>query len=161
MVAYVSWGAFGLAVLCVVVSFVFSQQAIENEMRYINQVRDAVERREPALPHRPTNRATTVTKWLNLGSGGFFVVGLGLLIVFGALNWPPSKEQGNAAAVPTKVKLQIRGEIMAETPNARTTTAVALEGQQADRSARPPSTQPAAQSLSPAPTATMPPAHKR
>jgi hypothetical protein len=143
MVVYVSWGAFGLAVLCVVVSFVFSQQAIENEMRYIAQVRDAVERRAATRPPRPTNRATAVTKWLNLGSGGFFVVGLALLIIFGALNWPPSKDTGNAAAVPANVKLKISGEIVAETPTVRTTTGAAREGQQ------------------PAPSATTPAATKR
>lgn len=136
---YVAWSLFGLAVLSVVVSFLASQAAFQNEIDAVDgawnaavAAQRAAERGEPppagpAPQERPANTMTKFTKYLNWGSGGLFVGGIVFFVLFGVCNWPVPKEPSKMTGTP--IKIEISGEVMPGKMNVVTTTGAAVEVQ--------------------------------
>jgi len=157
---YASWIFFGLAVIAVIASFLFSQQAFQNEISYLDSVWNAVNKRESEMPQRVVNRHTTATRRLNMASGSMFVAGIVFLVLFGATNWPSKQEERTSTITPSSFKIEVTGTAMPENvPNVITTTGASIEIQKGDMptpALLAPVPQPPTQTIpSPAPTTTQ------
>jgi hypothetical protein len=121
---YGSWTCFGLAVLSVVVSFVVSQMAFDNEITYVDASWAAVVGQTDP-PEKRANRYTEHTDKLNLVSGGMFVCGIVFFVLFGVCNWPAKKEASTLRGTP--IKIEITGEMMPDKMNVITRPGAVIE----------------------------------
>jgi hypothetical protein len=128
---YGAWSCFGLAVLSVVASFLFIQEAFQNEIDSVDAKWDALLAAEAAAATGATppdavpqaaqpNRYTTQTRNLNFASGGLFVSGIVFFVLFGAFNWPAKEETSKITGTP--IKIEITGEVMPGKMNVVTTS---------------------------------------
>lgn len=122
---YTAWSFFGLAVLSVVLSFLVSQEAFQNEIEWVDASWEAVKSGETEPPERRPNRYTAQTRKLNFASGSLFVLGIVFFVLFGAFNWPQKKEASKITTTP--IKIEISGEVMPGKMNVVTTAGAAIE----------------------------------
>jgi hypothetical protein len=113
---YCAWGGFGLAILSVILSFVVSQKAFQNEIDWVDASWEAVKAGKTEPPERRANRYTKITEGLNLAAGLLFLAGFVFLVFFGGWNWPAPKK-AEPAANGNQVRIELTGEVRyAQTP---------------------------------------------
>lgn len=140
---YSAWGGFGLAILSVVLSFVWSQKAFQNEIDWVDASWAAVKEGKTEPPERRANRYTRITEGLNLAAGLLFVAGFVFLVFFGGTNWPaPRKAEPTANG--KQVKIEITGEVQyAQVPTSPLLPPIPIPPTQTTTSGAAPAAQPA------------------
>jgi hypothetical protein len=149
---YASWSTFGFAVISVIVSFLVSQQAFQNEIEAVDALWNAVNNRETKMPQRVVNQHTTATRRLNPASGTLFRT-------WNCLPGPVRRielacEEGEDGGYNNSHIVQDRKAMPNTIPNVVTTTGASVEIQRADMPTPAmlgPAPQPPAQSPAPVP----------